>query len=186
MILDIRGTSGSGKSHTVHHLFGEHPPHEAYQVEHEGHLAIVQETRVADLSVFVLGEYDKVCGGCDGIPTQDLIQLCVEEFADKGTVILEGLLVSHTFGRWNDLAVKLHPIPYKFLFLDTPEQTCIDRVLARRKAKGNDKEYDPKNLVKDWYQNRRVAEKLVHAGRDVTWLNHQTAPMDVLRMLRGE
>ena len=181
MIIDIRGTNGSGKSHIVHEILRRHPVTGGFVVEANGDTADV--LHVEPLNLFILGDYDKVCGGCDGIPTQDLIEACVREFADKGTVLLEGLLVGHTFERWNRLAMDLQPIPYKFLFLDTPEQVCIDRVKARRLARGNDKPYDPKNLTKDWHQCRRVKERLEQAGRDVAWLRHESAPADVLRMV---
>jgi len=156
MILDIRGTHGSGKS-TVARRFIEtyenkcllgpayEPWEDAYKDGKEQHLGYLIE----DLDLVVLGNYSNTCGGCDGIKTADEVCRRVDLFHSEGlNVLLEGILVSHTYGRYRKLAKELGN--YHFLFLDTPMEVCIERVKQRRLQAGNTKEFNPKNLVKDF------------------------------------
>lgn len=173
MIVDIRGTSGSGKSHIVHSLIREVGSTQVSKLDGK-----IVGTHIGE-RIVALGSYEKVCGGCDALPTQDLIQGMVDHFAGQyPVVILEGLLVSHTFERWNNLAKKHDD--YRFLFLSTSLEECIARVRRRRLAKGNDKPYNPEHLIKDWHQARRVEERLRTAGRQTQWITGYSEVKEML------
>jgi len=163
MIFNIRGTNGSGKSHIVHRLLKKY--------DHE---TILEGEKVIgyylpDLDLHVVGAYQTVCGGCDRIADQDRVEELVREFT-CGHVLFEGLLVSHTFQRWADLFEELG-VETHVLFLDTPMEECIERVKQRRLAQGNEKPYDPKNLIKDWHCARRVAARFTETDCKVYWMN---------------
>ncbi len=181
-IIDIRGTHGSGKSWIVHQLLKEHG---RTSVREDGaHLGC----RLGRLNAVVLGNYGSTCGGCDQIDRADEVVRRVRLFASRYRyVILEGILVAHTFKRYNDLAEELEQEGhnYHFCFLDTPLETCIDRVLARRKERGQTKEFNPKHLKADyrtiWTNVRRHCTE---AGRSVIVLPHEDPYTPILQLLR--
>jgi hypothetical protein len=73
-----------------------------------------------------------------------------------------------------------------FAFLDTPWEVCLQRVLARRAAAGNDKPFDPEKTMRYAYkQCHRSAQLLTAAGGyDVRWLDHTNAVGEVVGWLR--
>lgn len=172
MIIDIRGTHGSGKSFVPIQILKNH----YHEITDDGYL-------VPELDLTIISHYRIVCGGCDLIGKQD--EVCVRvERAIKQTkyVMLEGILVAHTFSRWDTMAKQIPD--WKFLFLDTPKQTCIDRVLERRAKKGNTKPFNTKNLEHGFRQIIfRVAPRLWAEGHDVFWLSHSQSCEQVMKVL---
>lgn len=179
-ILDVRGTHGSGKSSIVHSLLKTYE-HEPILSDEDKILGYY----IPELDCAIVGRYSNQCGGCDGIKSAKEVCDRVVEFSSKyKNVILEGILVSHTFSRYNELAVQLEDKNYKFLFLDTPLETCIDRVKKRRELKGNTKELNPKNITKDWHNIwLKVRSKMVESGRTVVVLKHKNPLPKVLELL---
>jgi uridine kinase len=172
LIIDIRGTNGSGKSHIVHELMKEFP-HQCIvdeSIDSPGH---IEGYEFPSLRLFVAGPYATQCGGCDGIHTQAEICDIVKRRSQQWDVLLEGLLVSHTFTRWFEMSRKIPD--WKFFFLDTPLQVCIDRCIARRLAAGNTKEFNPTHLTDGWYSCHRVEKKFIQARCNVTSLNYRRA-----------
>src|SRR5262249_15014544 len=99
MLVNLRGTSGSGKSTVVRKLmaqcmrkpiydmFGLRQP-EAYK------LTLPQPA-------FVIGPYTKrpnLCGGCDRILPFALVPQLIEKYAQHGHVVFEGLLIATCYG----------------------------------------------------------------------------------------
>jgi hypothetical protein len=71
-------------------------------------------------------------------------------------------------------------------FLDTPMETCIQRVRDRRLEKGNLKPFDPeKTLVKDYRAVSKAKINAVTAGFNVVTVNHSEALDDTLLYLRN-
>ena len=174
-ILDIRGTHGSGKSYLVHRMlqeYGNEPILDGKTVL--GH-------RMPKINGVCVGPYTKVCGGCDAINKVEEASrrlLLWSQQLITGIIVLEGIRVAHTFQRYSDLAkqLELQGHEYKFLFLDTPLEVCIERVKTRRIARGNEKLLNPSNIIKDYHNIfERVRAKCVAAGLDVTILPWQTA-----------
>lgn len=181
MILDIRGTNGSGKSYIPHRLIQEFD-HAEWHNEWNQHTGYY----LKDLNLYILGRYKTICGGCDGIKSPTEICYYLKQlFAMRGRVLYEGITVSHTFRRYSALAEK-HGGDYRFIFLDTPRDVCEERVRARRLAKGNMKLFDPTHLNSDFYQVRRTAESLHKAGRTVIWIDHKGAYEIVRDMLKDD
>ena len=144
-VLDVRGTHGSGKSWVMHQLL-ERFDHEPI-VEGGEHLGYHLEKPDAAL----LGKYSNVCGGCDGIKSADEVVRRVRLFNERfNYVLLEGILVAHTYKRYAELAREIGD--YRFLFLSTPLKTCVARTVKRRKDRGNTKPFNPKHLTNDFRQ----------------------------------
>lgn len=193
MIINVRGTSGSGKTTVVREvmaagnaemlfgdgkaggIFGKAIRPEAYRVNIAGVVT----------PVYVIGSYEHVCGGCDSIRSQDEVCDRVRRYARQGHVVMEGLLVSHLFSRYKALDRELQPIPYIWAFLDTPLDLCLERVEARRLSRGSDKPLNPRNTIQKWHDSRRVFEKCQAAGLDARWVDYRTAATDVLTWLKS-
>jgi hypothetical protein len=193
MIADIRGTHGSGKTWLVQELLRRYGGPLLADLSQGGdEIPTIGHHLGPPLNGFVIGRYDLklgACGGCDQIKSADEVCRRVRLLAplDK-PVVMEGILVAHTFQRYNDLAVEmwdLHKIPYTFFFMDTPLDVCIERVKYRRSLKGNSKPFNPANVIKDWYNIwETVRGKLVAAGRTVVVLNHKNPIPSLLWHLR--
>jgi hypothetical protein len=137
------------------------------------------------LECAVIGPYNKVCGGCDAVKTQEEICQRVRLFnSTYGKVILEGSLVGHTFQRYSDLAHELGD--YTFMFLNTPLKRCIQRVEDRRAARGNTKPFDPKNVIKDWHcTQNKLPQKFEEAGHQVVIVQWERSVEVVTELIKG-
>jgi adenylate kinase family enzyme len=140
MIFNIRGTSGSGKTHLVRQIV-KHYKHRVI-TDADDHIFGYQLPN----NLWVLGRYDDAIkgGGVDNITgrlfkryqtgggdgnSMDAVDMQVRRWAERGRhVIFEGLIVTSVWGRWLEMAKDLEMM---FLFLDTPMETCYERVLER-------------------------------------------------------
>src|SRR5712664_2403301 len=132
VIVNIRGTNGSGKSTAVTRYT------ESVGVAEE----LKENSRTwayrLQNGVFVLGRYTTACGGCDTIKTFAELKAAVTELASHGPVLFEGVLWSTCFKPSVELAQSLPKHHLIFAMLDTPADECLRRVLARRKQAGNE------------------------------------------------
>lgn len=179
-VVDIRGTHGSGKSWLVHQVLDHYGKKE---IKEDGKV-IGYELKTIDGAV--LGKYNNVCGGCDGIKTADRVVELARRFSKEYTlVIMEGILVSHTYQRYHELALELDD--YTFCFLDTPKKICIQRTKQRRKEKGNTKPFNPKNLLHDWNQIWvRTRQKMIDSEHTVVVLPWQDPLPDLLEIIESK
>ena len=173
-IINIRGCIGSGKTYTVRRFLQKLPSEPlggkpgrpaGYRVDASAWGVLVP--------IYVVGSYENACGGTDGINSQ-------EEIADRtvkahgfGHVLVEGLLMSKS-SAGGHVAPILKDLGGIFGFLDTPWETCLERVLSRRAEAGNDKPFDPDKTMRSAYEQcHRSAELLTQAGGyDVRWIDH--------------
>lgn len=181
MIHDIRGTHGSGKSTCVHRLLEKYE-HEVLQDDWKEDCGIF----VPELNLRVLGLYDNPCGGCDWLGNQvnmNYVQHIAQSWYEEhdGPIIMEGILVAHTFERWFNFS---EDKDVTYWFLDTPMETCIERVAQRREAKGNSPDFNTKNLVSDFHQINNVKLRMQEGGRVVKTLDHTRAPEIIEEALR--
>lgn len=152
-IIDVRGTHGSGKTTGVLHLLHQHSPDLQPIMGKTLEGKEVQMGTAAGSEIAAVGRYYDDRGiGCDGIPKADDICQFVRQLAalyDK--VVLEGILVAHTFKRYNALSKELQKDghDYVFCFLNTPLEDCIERVKGRRLRAGNHKPFNTTNLELD-------------------------------------
>jgi len=188
MILNIRGTSGCGKSTLVRMLMRTTGSRPIYSMQNGKSPTVVgyESTETVDVVRYV-GRYATDCGGCDTIRTQDEAERRVRAWNDKGHVIFEGLLISHIYGRWSQLAKDCKP--FLFVFLDVPLEVCIERVKQRRMTSSrSEKPFNPKNTIDKWNDMRRVSAKAIADGHCVKWWkneeNNQEAYREIIRCLK--
>jgi hypothetical protein len=173
MIVNIRGTSGSGKTTIVLKLLKSFA-HSQIWVDANGNEKLVPVNEadspkpdgklwgyeLPSLRLRIVGRYETPCGGCDGISTQQEVEDRVRLWHGKGYhVLFEGLLISHIYGRWAKLAQDVGRDNMMFAFLRTPLVTCLERVTARRSARGVTTPLNPTNTMQKHADSIRVYDK---------------------------
>lgn len=179
-VIQIRGTSGSGKSTAIRRfmdLVAERtaapwvPHHEEGRKKplYYRHLP----TRLA-----VLGHYESVCGGCDTIGSAREVYELIQSLPSRiQHVICEGLLLSEDT-KWTSQLTDVY-----VLFLTTPVETCLAQIEDRRAAKGNDKPLNPDNTVNRVATIERARLKLENLGVRIRRCSANQAPGRILDAL---
>lgn len=185
-VVNIRGCNGSGKTTIVRRFLDRLPstPLGGKPGKPAGYYVDAMPWGLA-LPVYVVGSYENACGGTDGIKTQDEIVDRVRRAHACGHALVEGLLMSKS-SDGGVTAPALRELGGIFAFLDTPWEVCLERVLVRRAAAGNDKPFDPDKTMRSAYEQcHRSAELLTAAGGyDVRWLPWQDPVTRVVEWLR--
>jgi predicted kinase len=170
--VNVRGTSGSGKSTLVRAFMGDaRVAHTNAEGKIEGYVSG---------GVYVVGKYETPCGGCDAVPTQDEVGRRVRQARERGYhVLFEGLLISGLFGeRYRDLATAC--APFLFAYLDTPLEVCLERVQARRAARGDTRPFNPHNTILKYHDVLRTRRKIEDAGFQTVTLSGDVAELRAL------
>ena len=187
MIINIRGTNGSGKTYFARTFLETFSPNqEVYGEERKKPVAHVVFYNM--IPVYVIGSYNTVCGGCDTLRTQDMVSSLVRHFSQLGHVIYEGILVSRSVGRYIALDKELSKlgIPTVFAFLNTPYEVCLSRIRQRRTDKGNDKELDPANAHSTYVRTISTRERFKEEGCDMRIFQHDSDPIKQLTKVLDE
>lgn len=187
-IVSIRGTHGSGKSTIVRKILDKYPhtPRQKIGAKRpEGYLVNLPNGR----NLAVLGPYHTACGGCDAVQPYSTILELLAEAAGRGyDVLLEGALVSSSYGSVGH-AMNTHALAGDtavFAFLDTPLQTCLDRIKARRAVKGNLEPLDPKNTSVKFDNVARTKAQMAKLGSKVRIVDiDHTKPTQQIMKLFG-
>jgi guanylate kinase len=133
-IINIRGTSGSGKTHLMRRImarFKDLTPE--YQTGRKRPLFYT------NCLIAVLGSYESACGGCDTIKlATDALEAAAWHYSQGRHVLMEGLLMSHEVNHTLELHRK-YPGALRVFILNTDIEKCLEQVNARRKARMGDK-----------------------------------------------
>lgn len=170
MIIQLRGTSGSGKT-TAMRKFMQDIPRGLFQWE-PVYISGRRKPQFYHLGdhVAILGHYESICGGVDTFKNYKQFQLAVRR---AGTfcehVLMEGLMLSddvqQTLCLFN--SIEFSPRPenqFRVIYITTDLLTCIDRVKSRRAAKGKGPEFNEKKLRDRHAQIERTRPRLEAAG----------------------
>jgi thymidylate kinase len=135
MLVNIRGTNGSGKSTAVRYLLDKYNGRD-HRVEQLGWRKNGTRVVAYELpgNLAILGNYEYYqMGGLDGYkPYARMRDELIPGFgASHRFVVYEGILISSNVGWTGDLAQTYGGL---FLFLDTPLEECIRRIYARNKG----------------------------------------------------
>jgi len=184
MIIQLRGTSGSGKSTAVRRIMegfvaGSNARFDPVYVAKRKQPLYYEYGEEPETRVIVLGHYESPCGGCDTIGSAREVFELIESIQCKARfVICEGLLLSEDT-KWS---VQLKNL--RVLFLTTPIERCLAQIKSRRAEAGNEKELDPRNTVNRVATIERARGKLLEAGVDCRRCSPEQAPKIVLSWLR--
>lgn len=197
-IVNLRGTSGAGKSTVVHTLLSmyQHQVVEHFGVR--GNRPLVYELCLCSPKgtpsehprphLYVVGPYKTQCGGCDAITGyQDVLPPLLTKYARKGDILFEGLLISGGYGSVGRAMGRLMTTgghSTVFALLDTPLELCLERVNARRRARGVEEPVNPKNTEQK-YKAAHASQRNIAAenyGHSCVMINHKRPVRDVLAL----
>lgn len=184
MIIQIRGTSGSGKTYAMRaimeDLYRQYGPAKSKMVEGRKKPVAYQFGPVV-----VLGHYEAICGGCDNVGSAakvyDLTTEIVRE-QPRVHVLGEGLLLSEDSKWAKQLKADGHEVAC--VFLTTPLAKCIEQVCSRRREAGNDKPLNTENTSRRVAVIERARVKLVDCGISCRRCPAGQAPRVVYELLR--
>ena len=181
MIINIRGTSGSGKTHLVRKLIATSTND---HILLDGRRKTMAHMLMLDdiIPVFLIGSYANVCGGCDTIRTQSEVCSRVRHFSQFGHVVFEGLVLSHILSRYAALDKELSDQGERYIwaYLNTSLETCLENVQNRRTKRGDDREFNPKNTIDKHMSTIKCMEKTQDAGLEVVVLDYYGDPLSQL------
>lgn len=123
------------------------------------------KTRYSDVDIFVLGNYANTCGGMDTISDkEERLNLLRYMCKPNRIIFYEGLITGKTYGAMGDLSeehVRKKLGRWLYAFMDTPFDTCVERVMQRRYEAGNSNPFDPERTMRPTYNScDRLAAKL--------------------------
>lgn len=181
MILNIRGTHGSGKSTMVLKLLKQFP-HVATDLNPRGRPNNYKvKLPGVKKPLFIVGPYETACGGCDAVQPYDLIWPRVEQFALTGHVLFEGALVSSSVGNIGRAMAERKDCVLGFL--DTPLEVCLERIAARRQARGDERPLNPYNTTVKFEGILRSRPKFEQLGIMCVDIPYRKAYLFVLSLL---
>jgi len=193
MIVQIRGTSGSGKTWAMRSIMsllgsdwvpfyvdagvdngklvefeGRKKPLGYYLREYDMELGN-SRLPIFPPRIIVLGHYEAVCGGCDNIGSARAVYDVIDAGDVKGCTcrrIIGGAGVVLTEGLLlsEDTKWTLQMSDVRCFFLNTPVDKCLDQIKARRQEAGNEKELNHLNTTKRVNTIERARVKLTEAG----------------------
>lgn len=182
MIVNLRGTNGSGKSTVARSLLaGAREVELAPYTTARGAARRVVGYHAADLGLVIVGPYRTECGGCDAVKTQNLVCESVRLAARLApNVLFEGVIVSTLFSRYLELSRELGGLTWAYL--DTPLDVCLARIAARNGGKAI-----KEDLVADKHRAiARTADKARAAGEWVVAVPSANALETVRRLFARE
>tara|TARA_R110000824_G_scaffold161996_3_gene337572 strand:+ start:4238 stop:4852 length:615 start_codon:yes stop_codon:yes gene_type:complete len=186
MIINIRGTSGSGKSTIVTQLMKRYTVKQAiftegrkqplgYKLDKSD--ITRRQTGVSLQPMFVIGHYESPCGGCDTISSsgsQDKIWELIRDYhTQKYHVLFEGAIIGDDRNRTNQ--AHLDGLPLLLIELDVSLEECLKSIQIRRAARGVTKLVNPHNTTKRFKRIHSRMKKFKTFGIDVRVLNREEA-----------
>lgn len=178
MILSIRGTSGSGKTHLARLLLrspGIYGPPVPHHVERRKQpYFYIRPHLNGGRDLVVLGHYESATGGVDTISGNDIpFELVREHYAKDRDVFMEGLLLSAEQHR----TAKLHEdgLPVRLFYLNTSLEDCLQSVRDRRAARGNTSPLNPETTASRHRAIRTHPDRFRAKGLHVTVGTRQDA-----------
>lgn len=160
MIINLRGTHGSGKTTLVRHVMAQYRRCRPVYLDGRKHPI----GYVCDKRLFVVGHYEgDASGGCDTIPKVDLMYRMIQKYAKRGMhVLFEGILAQHSATRI--LALREAGYRVRVVQLNVPIKLAIRSVRRRRRKRGNARPFDPKNVVREARTIETAAQRLRTEG----------------------
>jgi len=203
MIIQVCGTSGSGKSTVLRSLLERSRAASEAALDHEK-WAVMTEGRRSPLGyrfclvgcprpIFVPGAYESPTGGCDTIKGVEPALEVVRERVTLGEdVVAEGLFIMN-MTRCPALLCEV-AVPWHLVHLDTPLDECFRRILARRQAVGDVREdgvarpltdVNRRNIRGNFVRARNYCDRMRRLGATVTRCPTEGALDVIMGLLTG-
>lgn len=195
MIINVRGTHGSGKSTLVRRVLEQYREEQKAHGDNYGVIPWKIDGRKRPFGyhcrgrnfapLLILGSYETPTGGCDTISQIEMIFGAVEMAAETGgNVLFEGIVAQHSATRLLDLNKK-HPVDV--IVLTTPQEVAVESVRSRRAERGASvEEFDPKNVIKEYKSVLSSSRRLEGNGMTLHKLDREAGFLFVLSKLSAE
>jgi ABC-type dipeptide/oligopeptide/nickel transport system ATPase component len=174
MIINLRGTNGSGKSTIVRQVmshFDMNPSRAIGRRQPIGYFS----SNTDKPKLWVVGHYETDCGGCDTITSLDDVYSEIVKAKQEGyNVLYEGIMASGEFRRCVQLHKQTHDVVV--IALDIPISTCISAILERREQSG--RLYKPFNAERTTRRMREVRSMMEHLKINnvpASWMKREEA-----------
>jgi predicted kinase len=159
--LNLRGTSGSGKSHLARRLIAHYPSCEPSFVVGRKQPVSYLCTGTGPHALFVLGHYESDHGGGADTVSRKLGFELLMQAAELGySTLWEGVIFSDELVQTIALSRRLET---HIILLSTPIEQCLADIRSRREARGNEKPLSEKNTRDRVATITRVCDKLKYA-----------------------
>lgn len=174
VIVNVRGTNGSGKTTVVQELVPAADRQRFVICEHrytdkKGRDKVKELIGYRVGATILVGRYDTACGGCDGMPSVYAAYQAVEAAAalpGARFVLFEGLMLSGIYQSVVDTQNRLKAAGHEFVwaFMPVPIEECVRRVIARTaKPPG----WDPRHVYSKHRAVVRTRERALADGYTV-------------------
>lgn len=181
MIIQIRGTSGSGKTWAMRKVMEQLGEPEVQYVTGRKR----PQTYFYPGLVYVLGHYEIACGGCDTLGSVpqifSLVETLLKPPSNARIILGEGLLLSE------DVIWVEKYRDSRIVFLTTSVEECLERVKQRQSEKGR-APADPERVVRKLTRRvetiERARVRLVDAGILCRRVSATQAPGLILDWIR--
>lgn len=207
VVVNLRGTGGSGKSTVVRRVMGRYlsrmPLTEPGRRQPVGYVLEAPDA----VPLYVVGHYETACGGCDTIKTVDRVYEMVSAVLRDGghDVLYEGIMVQDDVRRAVELDQRLkreygcngdqcavcqddqegcHKPGLHVILLSTPIEECLAAIRARRLERGDERPLSEKNTRERARRQEGVRGRLRDAGVSVERLDRSAAYLRVCALLR--
>lgn len=181
MILQIRATSGGGKTTLMRQLYERAKCKPVVKEKtSRGEKVLISKGEWQGVPVYVIGPYDKEgTGGCDRISKIEQVVELVDSVAKKtqakngwhtGIVLFEGLLLAHSWGQMGEFIHEKYGDRYVNAFIDTKVEQCFKNVMKRRKQNGKNKhdaervDKIKKNVYDDFHRVELCYSRVIARG----------------------
>jgi energy-coupling factor transporter ATP-binding protein EcfA2 len=188
MIVNVRGTHGSGKSTLVREVMSLYPDRQevrkAIRRRPLGYILWRPERYEDFPAVFVPGHYETPCGGCDTITVVNDAYHVIGEHASLGyDVLFEGILAQHSGPQLRKLNERF-PGKLRVVVIDISDEEAIAAVQSRRAEAGKEPLENTDNIVKENRGARKSVEKMQELGIPV-WLLSRADALGKVKELLG-
>lgn len=168
MIVQIAGTSGSGKSYLVRQFLAWGAKNGKVTECKAGTKLVGYDVKVKEYyPIHVIGPYREGVdtAGCDSIRNIDQVFALIAQAEDENKdVLFEGLfMMNHTRGP--QLVEKYEAV--KVVQLTDPLAVCLQSINDRRSARGDDKLLSKKNTEGNYVRAANYCDKMYSAGAGV-------------------
>lgn len=190
MVVQIRGTSGSGKSWAIHQLLREElgawePQFVSKWVKSNRRIPLWYKHK--EKPIAVCGSYTSLCGGCDNVGSAKYVYQLYEKIRmqyPNHTLLSEGLLLSEDV-KWTTIYTTEKGWDVRPIFLTTDADVCIERVNKRRAYKGKHP-VDETNTRGRIAVIERAKVKLEEKGVDCWSLTALETPSTILEWINAD
>lgn len=183
MIINIRGTNGSGKSTIARNFLERFEPKLCYGIcgprRPEAYEVVVHKSK---MPLYLLGPYESPTGGADAITGKgfDILIELADRYRERGNVLFEGVAISNSYGQVGEWLLK-HKNKAIVAFMDTPLDICLHGLGLRQKASGN--AAGTKHVADKYAAVQRVKQRMANEGIRVEDISRKNGTDKILSWL---